>query len=400
MQKGSLLKAVQTERLILRRWREDDAENLFRYAQDPDVGPVCGWPPHQNAEESRYVIRHVLSGPECYAICLKEDEKAIGCIELRLNGSTDMTDRDDECELGYWLGKPFWGQGIMPEAAKEIIRHAFEDLNMEKIWCGYYEGNCKSKRCQEKCGFRYQWTTEGLDVPGMHETRTGHVNLLTKGAWTVRGSLLRFDNHDPRIPYYELILEQDLTDIPEMALPQGYHYENYEPGDRAVWITLEKSAKEFTSCEEGEAAWQRYYAGHEKELENRMFFVVDEYGQKLATATAYYDIHTGDDGQTGWLHWVAVRKDKQGHGLSKPLITHVLRHMKSLGYQRAVVPTQTTTWLACHVYLDLGFRPVPQNADKNRTGWRIIKTLTNHPALRELEPVEDQDLISAGFDGQ
>ena len=63
-------------------------------------------------------------------------------------------------ELGYWLGKPFWGQGIMPEAAREIIRHGFEDIGMTKIWVGYYEGNTKSKRVQEKVGFRYQWRSE------------------------------------------------------------------------------------------------------------------------------------------------------------------------------------------------------------------------------------------------
>ena len=94
-----------------------------------------------------------------------------------------MTERDDECELGYWLGKPFWGQGIMPEAAREMLRHAFGDLGMQKVWCGYYDGNTKSKRVQEKCGFCYQWTTKDVDVPLMHEKRTGHVNLMTKDMW-------------------------------------------------------------------------------------------------------------------------------------------------------------------------------------------------------------------------
>ncbi len=71
----------------------------------------------------------------------------------------------------------------MPEAAREIIRHGFEDIGMNKIWCGYYDGNEKSKRVQEKCGFRYQWTTPDVDVPLMHEKRIGHVNLLTKDDW-------------------------------------------------------------------------------------------------------------------------------------------------------------------------------------------------------------------------
>lgn len=174
---------LETERLILRRWEENDAEDLYRYASDPDVGPIAGWPPHQSIDESRGVIKTVFRGAEAYAICLKTDNRAIGTIELKLNGHTNLTDRDDECELGYWLGKPFWGQGLMPEAAREMLRHAFEDIGMNKVWCGYYHGNAKSKRVQEKAGFRYQRTIENVDVPLMHEKRTCHVSLLTKEWW-------------------------------------------------------------------------------------------------------------------------------------------------------------------------------------------------------------------------
>ena len=174
---------LETERLILRRFDESDAENVYLYAKDPDVGPIAGWPPHKSVDESREVIRNVFSGSEAYAVCLKSDNKAIGAIELKLNGHTDMTEKDDECELGYWLGKPFWGQGIIPEAVREILRHAFEDIGMNKVWCGYYDGNVKSKRVQEKCGFRYQWTTPDVDVPLMNEIRTGHVSCLNKEEW-------------------------------------------------------------------------------------------------------------------------------------------------------------------------------------------------------------------------
>ena len=174
---------LETERLILRRWEESDAENLYQYAKDPDVGPIAGWPPHQSVEESLDVIRNVFNGPEAYAICLKKDNKAIGAIELKLNGHTDMTERDDECELGYWLGKPFWGQGIVPEAAREMLRHAFEDLGMRAVWCGYYEGNTKSRRVQEKLGFVHCYTTEDLYLPLMKETRRGYTQRLTRQQW-------------------------------------------------------------------------------------------------------------------------------------------------------------------------------------------------------------------------
>ena len=178
---------LETKRLILRHWEEGDAADLYAYAKDPDVGPAAGWPPHQSIEESRDIIKNVLNGREAYAICLKADGKAIGTVELKLKGHTDMTDRDDECELGYCLGKPYWGQGIMPEAVEEVLRHAFEDIGMSKVWVGYYEGNAKSKRVQEKCGFRYQWRSEGVDVPLMHEKRTGYVSSLTKEQWRADG---------------------------------------------------------------------------------------------------------------------------------------------------------------------------------------------------------------------
>ena len=65
----------ETERLILRRWENSDAESLFEYAKDPDVGPIAGWPPHQSIDESRDVIKNVFNGKEAYAICLKRMEK-------------------------------------------------------------------------------------------------------------------------------------------------------------------------------------------------------------------------------------------------------------------------------------------------------------------------------------
>ena len=177
---------LTTERLILRRWEDSDAEDLYEYAKDPDIGPITGWPVHKNVEESLDAIRNVLKADETYAICLRENGRVIGSISLKMKGDTDFTDRDDECEMGFWLGKPFWGQGIMPEAAREILRHAFEDIGMTKVWCGYYEGNTKSKRVQEKVGFKYQWTTEGVDVPLMCEKRTGHVNAMTKEEWLAK----------------------------------------------------------------------------------------------------------------------------------------------------------------------------------------------------------------------
>lgn len=174
---------IKTNRLILRPWEESDAGELFRYASDPEVGPIAGWPPHKSIAESLYVIKNVLCGRECYAVCLNTDNLAIGAIELMLNGHTDMTEKDDECELGYWLGKPFWGQGLIPEAARALIHRGFEELGMSRIWCGWYDGNLKSKRVQEKLGFVYHHTCNDVAVPLMNEIRVGHTSCLTKEKW-------------------------------------------------------------------------------------------------------------------------------------------------------------------------------------------------------------------------
>ena len=171
---------LETERLILRPWCDDDAPDLYIYASDPDIGPPAGWPPHTSVENSLEIIRTVLSAPDTFAVCLKENGKPIGSIGFHRN---DLAEDDDEYELGYWIGKPYWGQGLIPEAAREMLRHAFEDLKMNLIWCGYYDGNEKSRRVQEKLGFVYQQRTEGIEVKQMNEIRTGHSNLMTKERW-------------------------------------------------------------------------------------------------------------------------------------------------------------------------------------------------------------------------
>ena len=172
---------LETERLVLRPWSVDDAEECYRYACDPQVGPAAGWPPHRSVEESRLVIEKFLSNPTDYAIIWKETNLPIGAISLKFN--SDLASGDDECELGYWLGAPYWGRGIMPEAGREMLRHAFEDLKMTRVWCGYYEGNEKSRRVQEKLGFRFQWRSEDVEVPQVRERRVGYVNCLTREQW-------------------------------------------------------------------------------------------------------------------------------------------------------------------------------------------------------------------------
>ena len=174
---------METERLILRPWEEGDAESLYEYAKDPEVGPIAGWPPHTSVENSRQIIRDVLSADETYAVCLKEDNRAIGCIGLISPMQSHTEIGPDEREVGYWIGVPFWGRGLIPEATRRIIHHAFEDLGCSALWCGYYEGNEKSKRCQEKTGFTFHHTEGDVPCELMGDVRTEHFTRLTKEEW-------------------------------------------------------------------------------------------------------------------------------------------------------------------------------------------------------------------------
>lgn len=175
---------LTTSRLYLRPWTESDAESLYEYAKDPLVGPVAGWHVHTSVENSREIIRKVLAVPETYAVCLKQDHIAVGSIGLMIGEKSNIAGlTDKEAEIGYWIGVPFWGRGLIPEAVRCMQQYAFETLGMTKLWCGYFEGNTKSWRVQEKCGFTYQYTLKDIEWKLMNDVRTEIITCITKKEW-------------------------------------------------------------------------------------------------------------------------------------------------------------------------------------------------------------------------
>lgn len=170
---------LETNRLLLRPWKQSDAESLYEYAKDPRIGPIAGWPVHTSVENSRDIIREVLSVAENYAVTVKGDETAIGSIGLKIGGNSDLDILENEGEIGYWIAVPYWGKGYIPEAAEELIRRGFEDLNLRAIWCGYFDGNEKSRRVSEKCGFQYV-RTEKKYWSLIGETKTQHITCINR----------------------------------------------------------------------------------------------------------------------------------------------------------------------------------------------------------------------------
>ena len=158
---------MKTERLILRPWTEEDAASLYKYAQNPNIGPIAGWPPHTSIENSREVIRDILSAPETYAVVLKETNEPIGSVGIMFGDGVHSADMQE---------------GLIPEAVGCLLLRCFNELNIKRVWCGYYDGNIKSRRVMDKCGFRFHHTERGKTSP-LGDIRTEHFTLLTKEDW-------------------------------------------------------------------------------------------------------------------------------------------------------------------------------------------------------------------------
>lgn len=174
---------LETERTILRPWRLSDAEDLYLYASDDRVGPPAGWPPHRSVDESKEIIRNIFMRPGVFAVTLRGEDRAIGCIGIICGKESNFDIPDNEGEISYWIGVPFWGQGLIPEAMHAMIRYGFEEMGLTKIWCGYFDGNQKSKRAQEKGGFKHHHTSGPAFCQLTGDERIEHVSLLTRQEW-------------------------------------------------------------------------------------------------------------------------------------------------------------------------------------------------------------------------
>ena len=174
---------LETPRLTLRPFLDRDAEDVYAYAKDHRVGPAAGWPPHTSVENSLEIIRTVFSAPNVFALVDKQSAAVIGSAGFVGRHRTELPGPDEE--LGYALSPQFWGRGLMSEAARELIRFGFEDLGLHTIWCNHYDGNERSRRVIEACGFCHQFSQEEA-VELMGERRMTHDYALSREEWAAR----------------------------------------------------------------------------------------------------------------------------------------------------------------------------------------------------------------------
>ncbi len=147
-------RVLETKRLILRPWRESDAEALFKFASDPDVGPRAGWPPHKSVDESLEIIKSVFSGEGMWAVELRDTSEAIGCVGYLPASDSNLDIEKDHAEVGYWIAKPYWNKGICTEALRAIVDYCFNIKGFTVLWGDYFPENPASGRVMGKCGFK------------------------------------------------------------------------------------------------------------------------------------------------------------------------------------------------------------------------------------------------------
>ena len=148
---------IETPRLILREWNLSDLDDFYEYASVPEVGPMAGWPPHENKEKSLEILNRFITGKKTFALVYKENNKTIGSLGVEEYGLEEKLSEFFSYQgraIGYVLSKDYWGRGLMPEALQAVINYLFNDLNLDFLLCGRFDFNLQSARVQEKCGFR------------------------------------------------------------------------------------------------------------------------------------------------------------------------------------------------------------------------------------------------------
>jgi len=148
---------IETDRLILRVWTESDLDDFYAYASVPGVGEMAGWPHHTSIETSKMILQSFMEHNKYFAIYHKADKKVIGSLGL----DEAWTNKEEKYKhlkakkIGYVLSKDYWGQGLMPEAVKAVIKYGFDNLGMEAFAIEHFVDNMQSRRVIEKCGFTF-----------------------------------------------------------------------------------------------------------------------------------------------------------------------------------------------------------------------------------------------------
>ena len=156
---------IETDRLILRKFKLSDAQNMFdNYCGKDKVTEFLSWSAHRSIEDTKsYLLNIVLpkydyDNAYCWAIVWKENNEVIGCIDVCKNSESFR-----RAELGWVIGDAYWGKGIMPEAAESVLKYLFS-VGYERIQAIHNYENIKSGRVMQKIGMQYEGTLKKYET--------------------------------------------------------------------------------------------------------------------------------------------------------------------------------------------------------------------------------------------
>ena len=156
-------RTLETRRLILRRFRPEDAEDMYAgWASDPEVTRFLTWPPHGSVEVTRTLLNSWISRYENgayfnWAIEWKETGRVIGNISV-----VRLEEAIENAEIGYCLSRTYWGRGIMPEALRAVMDYLFDTAGISRISAGHDVNNPNSGRVMEKAGLKEEGVRRGF----------------------------------------------------------------------------------------------------------------------------------------------------------------------------------------------------------------------------------------------
>lgn len=330
---------IETQRLILRRFRIEDADDMFNnWASDPEVTRFLTWPPHPGVEVTRGVLAEWIAeykdgGYFNWVMEYKETGEAIGNISV-----VKLNEDIEAANIGYCMSRKYWGRGLMPEALKGVMNYLFDVIGLNRVAACHDVDNPASGRVMDKAGMVQEGIhrAAGKNNLGIHDL-VWHAALRSdrKPESPAEHTLIR-----PLKPDETGLLKDFLYEaifIPEgVEPPAGDIVENPElrvytddfgtrPGDNCLVADLEGRVVG--------AVWTR---------------IMNDYG------------HVDDETPS---FAISLYREYRGRGIGTRLMTEMLDLLRTQGYERASLAVQKANY-AVKMYENVGFKTVDENDEE------------------------------------
>lgn len=149
---------IDTQRLTLRPWNENDLFDFHEFMSDERVAQCSGTRVITDIEISKECINNYMDYNLSYAIVLRQSNKVIGSIGMDITAPDENLTNLNQRYVGYTIHPDYWGNGYATEAAQSLIKYLFEVCDLDLVWTSHYDFNIRSSKVINKCGFKYAFS--------------------------------------------------------------------------------------------------------------------------------------------------------------------------------------------------------------------------------------------------